>query len=419
MKEKIFKNFTLKILSIIVAVILWTVIVNIYDPSTSYTFSNVSVTLLNTETLTDKNYSYEVVEGSKISVSVSGPKSLITDITASDIVATADLSNVTAYSDYVDIKVSVVKDGTVVEGVEATPKTTAIKLSIENRATSTLTLETLTTGRVADGYALSNVTLSPTSVDVTGASSVIESIAHAAVSINVDGATSMLTGDASIVLYDEDYNEITDDTIELSQELVSYTADIGKTKTVPIVVETVGTPASGYILANVTQNQSEVTIAGSSKDIEAVESIVIPSVNLNIEGFSNDREYKFILSNYVSNDVTIVSEGTLIVTVDIEPVQSKVITMDKSAIVVKGLSDELDLSYSDANTFDITIVGAAETLENVTASNIAMAIDLSGYQEGSYSVAVTITLPTGCSLSGAYTVSVSLSTDREITTTSG
>lgn len=419
MKEKIFKNFTLKILSIIVALILWTVIVNIYDPSTSYTFSNVSVTLLNTETLTDKNYSYEVVEGSKISVSVSGPKSLITDITASDIVATADLSNVTAYSDYVDIKVSVVKDGTVVEGVEATPKTTAIKLSIENRTTFTLTLETLTTGSVADGYALSNVTLSPTSVDVTGASSVIESIAHAAVTINVDGATSMLTGDASIALYDEDYNEITDDTIELSQELVSYTADIGKTKTVPIVVETVGTPASGYILANVTQNQSEVTIAGSSKDIEAVESIVIPSANLNIEGFSNDREYKFNLSNYVSNDVTIISEGTLIVTVDIEPQQSKVITMDKSAIVVKGLSDELDLTYNDANTFDITIIGAAETLANVTASNIAMAIDLSGYQEGSYSVAVTITLPTGCSLSGAYTVSVSLSTDTETTTTSG
>lgn len=419
MKEKIFKNFTLKILSIIVALILWTVIVNIYDPSTSYTFSNVSVTLLNTETLTDKNYSYEVVEGSKISVSVSGPKSLITGITASDIVATADLSNVTAYSDYVDIKVSVVKDGTVVEGVEATPKTTAIKLSIENRATSTLTLETLTTGSVADGYALSNVTLSPTSVDVTGASSVIESIAHAAVTINVDGATSMLTGDASIALYDEDYNEITDDTIELSQELVSYTADIGKTKTVPIVVETVGTPASGYILANVTQNQSEVTIAGSSKDLEAVESIVIPSANLNIEGFSNDREYKFNLSNYVSNDVTIISEGTLIVTVDIEPEQSKVITMDKSAIVVKGLSDELDLTYSDTNTFDITIKGAAETLENVTASNIAMSIDLSGYQEGSYSVAVTITLPTGCSLSGAYTVSVSLSTDTETTTTSG
>ena len=58
MKEKIFKNLSLKILSAVFAVVLWTIIVNIYDPTTSYTFSNVSVQLINTESLTDKNYSY-------------------------------------------------------------------------------------------------------------------------------------------------------------------------------------------------------------------------------------------------------------------------------------------------------------------------------------------------------------------------
>ena len=70
MKEKMFKNLSLKILSAIFAVVLWTVIVNVYDPTTSYTFSNVSVQLINTESLTDKNYSYEIVEGGKISVYV-------------------------------------------------------------------------------------------------------------------------------------------------------------------------------------------------------------------------------------------------------------------------------------------------------------------------------------------------------------
>ena len=65
MKEKMFKNLSLKILSAIFAVVLWTVIVNVYDPTTSYTFSNVSVQLINTESLTDKNYSYEIVEGGR------------------------------------------------------------------------------------------------------------------------------------------------------------------------------------------------------------------------------------------------------------------------------------------------------------------------------------------------------------------
>ena len=77
MKEKIFKNFSLKILSIICAILLWGIIVNIYDPNTGVTISNVSVQLINTDSLTDKGYTYEVVDGSKISVYVSGPKSII------------------------------------------------------------------------------------------------------------------------------------------------------------------------------------------------------------------------------------------------------------------------------------------------------------------------------------------------------
>ena len=45
------KNLSLKILSVVFAVVLWTIIVNIYDPTTSYTFSNVSVSLLTQKVL--------------------------------------------------------------------------------------------------------------------------------------------------------------------------------------------------------------------------------------------------------------------------------------------------------------------------------------------------------------------------------
>ena len=128
MKEKIFRNFSLKILSALCAIVLWTIIVNIYDPTMGVTISTVPVQLINTESLTDKGYTYEITDGSKISVYVSGPKSVITDIKAADIVATADLSRITAFADYADIDVKVVKDGKTLTNVEVTPKTTAVKL---------------------------------------------------------------------------------------------------------------------------------------------------------------------------------------------------------------------------------------------------------------------------------------------------
>ena len=168
MKEKIFKNFSLKILSAVGALVLWTVIVNIYDPTTSVTISNVAVELQNTESLTDNDYTYEVVDGSRINVYIRGPKSIITELKSSDIVATADLSKITAFADYVDINVKVVKDGRELNNVEVIPRTTAVRLQIENRLTKEFTVKYDTDGNPEDGCIISNVSIFPDVAKVTG-----------------------------------------------------------------------------------------------------------------------------------------------------------------------------------------------------------------------------------------------------------
>ena len=118
-----------------------------------------------------------VVDGGKISVTVSGPKSVVTDLKTSDISATADLSKVTAFTDYVDIQVQVIKDGQVLNNVEAVPRTSALKLSIENRDTKTLSLDVNTTGSTASGYTVASTSSSPTYIKVTGPTSLLESVA--------------------------------------------------------------------------------------------------------------------------------------------------------------------------------------------------------------------------------------------------
>ena len=202
MKEKIFKNFSLKLLSAVFAVVLWTVIVNIYDPNTSYTFSNITVQLINTQSLTDKDYSYEVVDGGKISVTVSGPKSVVTDLKTSDISATADLSKVTAFTDYVDIQVQVIKDGQVLNNLEAVPRTSALKLSIENRDTKTLSLDVNTTGSTASGYTVASTSSSPTYIKVTGPTSLLESVATLSVNVDVSGAKEDISTSADVKMLD-------------------------------------------------------------------------------------------------------------------------------------------------------------------------------------------------------------------------
>ena len=405
MKEKMFKNLSLKILSAIFAVVLWTVIVNVYDPTTSYTFSNVSVQLINTESLTDKNYSYEIVEGGKISVYVSGPKSIVTNIKASDIVATADLSKISAFADYVDIHVSVVKDGQVLNN-EATPKTSAVRLSIENRDTKTVNVVSEITGSAADGYAVVRRVLNPTSVKVTGPSSVIDNIDHAGISFDVTGATADVTGTADIHLYDSDNNEINDSSVELTQTSVGYTAQVVRTKTVSIEVKTSGKPADGYRVSGVTLNRDSVVVYGDTNMLNSLDKIVIPASNINVDGLTENKVYKFGLSDYIDKSLTILDNARIEVTVRIESTGNKTITLNTSDIKVSGLETGMSYSFED-RTFSIDVEGSETAIAALDASAITMTADLSTYNKsGIQSITLSVKLPDGVTLKRAASVNV-------------
>lgn len=418
MKEKIFKNLSLKILSAVFAVVLWTIIVNIYDPTTSYTFSNVSVQLINTESLTDKNYSYEIVDGGKISVYVSGPKSVVTNIKASDIVATADLSKISAFADYVDIHVSVVRNGQTLNNVEAAPKTSAVRLSIENRDTKTINVNTEVTGKPADGYALVKQTLNPTSIKVTGPSSIIDTIDHAGITFDVTGATDEVHGDADIHLYDEEENEIKDVSLDLSQSSVSYTAQVVRIKTVAVEAGYSGTPKDGYTISSVTLNQNNVQVYGDENALNNLEKIVIPSNNINVDELDKDRIYKFSLENYIDKSLHILKNSRVEVTVKVGTTTTKSITLNTSDIRVSGLDTSMTYVFA-YKTYNIEIEGNKDLVSTIDTSKISVSADLSTYKSsGTVDIKLSVSLPEGISLKNDVTVKAELKNNNTETSSS-
>ena len=418
MKEKIFKNLSLKILSAVFAVVLWTIIVNIYDPTTSYTFSNVSVQLINTESLTDKNYSYEIVDGGKISVYVSGPKSVVTNIKASDIVATADLSKISAFADYVDIHVSVVRNGQTLNNVEAVPKTSAVRLSIENRDTKTINVNTEVTGKPADGYALVKQTLNPTSIKVTGPSSIIDTIDQAGITFDVTGATDEVHGDADIHLYDEEENEIKDVSLDLSQSSVSYTAQVVRIKTVAVEAGYSGTPKDGYTISSVTLNQNNVQVYGDENALNNLEKIVIPSNNINVDELDKDRIYKFSLENYIDKSLHILKNSRVEVTVKVGTTTTKSITLNTSDIRVSGLDTSMTYVFA-YKTYNIEIEGNKDLVSTIDTSKISVSADLSTYKSsGTVDIKLSVSLPEGISLKNDVTVKAELKNNNTETSSS-
>ena len=415
MKEKIFNNLSLKIVSAVFAVILWTVIVNIYDPNTSYTFSDITVQLVNTQSLTEKNYTFEVVDGGKISVTVSGPKSVVTDLKTSDIAATADLSKVTAFTDYVDIQVQVVKDGQVLNNVEAVPRTSALKLSIENRDTNTYAVNVNTTGTPANGYAVASTTTSPTYIKVTGPTSLVEGVASVGVDVDVSGAKGTVNTQSDINMYDSDGNIIANEELEMSSETADVIVEMARTKTVPVVVKTSGTPSQDCVVTGTSLSQTSVVISGQQEALSKIDNITIPSSAVSVDGLSEDKTYTFKLTDYVPSGVKIVSDSRLQVTVKISKASTKTVHISSDAIKIENVSSGYN-AVIEGTGIDVIISGTGTILENISATDITCNVNAAGLSAGTHSVDVSVSVPDGCSVSGNSSVKLTLSAKQQETT---
>ena len=415
MKEKIFNNLSLKIVSAVFAVILWTVIVNIYDPNTSYTFSNITVQLVNTQSLTEKNYTFEVVDGGKISVTVSGPKSVVTDLKTSDIAATADLSKVTAFTDYVDIQVQVVKDGQVLNNVEAVPRTSALKLSIENRDTNTYAVNVNTTGTPANGYAVASTTTSPTYIKVTGPTSLVEGVASVGVDVDVSGAKGTVNTQSDINMYDSDGNIIANEELEMSSKTADVIVEMARTKTVPVVVKTSGTPSQDCVVTGTSLSQTSVVISGQQEALSKIDNITIPSSAVSVDGLSEDKTYTFKLTDYVPSGVKIVSDSRLQVTVKISKASTKTVHISSDAIKIENVSSGYN-AVIEGTGIDVIISGTGTILENISATDITCNVNAAGLSAGTHSVDVSVSVPDGCSVSGNSSVKLTLSAKQQETT---
>ena len=205
-------------------------------------------------------------------------------------------------------------------------------------------------------------------------------------------------GDADIHLYDDDANEIKDESIDMSQTSVSYTAQVVRFKNVSIEAQTSGTPKDGYRVNSITYNQNQVHVYGDENALNNLEKIVIPASNINVEDLSEDRVFKFSLDNYIDKSLHILNNSRVEITVKIVPVSSDKIVFNTSDIKVVGLNTGMSYNFID-KTINIDVERNADNTATLDASRITVSASLSGYTtSGEVNVKLDVKLPEGYTL---------------------
>ncbi len=385
MKNKLLRNWGLKLCSFLIAAVLWLIVTNINDPVGTFRVYNVPVVLQNTDLITNSGQVYEVLDHTDVIdvVTIQAKRSIIDSLDESNIIAVADVNELTNLNT-VAIKLSTNKYNDKLESIRGNIDN--VKLNIEAEKTKTLPLRAVTIGTVKEGYMVGDISTEQNLIEITGPESVISQVKRATVTVNVSGFTNNIGTDSPIRLYDENDKIIDVDSIVKNINKVRVTVEILELKTVDINWKSTGIPGRGYMATGEIQaGRNSVTIAGRSKAIANINSIDIPESVLDITGAAESLETIVDLTDYLPDGVILAEEdfkGRVNVTVVVEPVVERVASISPDRIqivnVPEGFNVEIDME-DDAH--DITLVGLESDLNELDLSTIQATVDIAALME--------------------------------------
>lgn len=405
MKNKLTANISLKIVSLFFAFLLWLVVNNINDPIIERSYMNIPVKLLNTELITDSGQVYEILEDTAIidRVTVWAPRSVFSSLNSGNIIATADVSELSSL-DTIRINLTTNLNAGNVEKIEGSIDT--VKLHIENMRTKTLALKATVSGSAEEGYQIGEITPDQNLVRVSGPESVVSQVSKAVVDVPVTGFTSDIADNAEIKLYDSEDNLIQDSRITQNIKSVGVKVSIYRTMEVPIYFSATGTPAAGYrVSGEIEGSIDRVMIAGKENALKNVNGIEISGDELDISGRKEDLVTEISLWDYLPENVFLAdaSQNKVTVTVYIQPEVTRNLVVRGDSVEVVNVPEGYRATIEELEeNIDIGVKGFSADIYGIRGADLKGRVDIQKWMaeenmeepvEGYYQVEVDFGLP--------------------------
>ena len=433
MLKKLTDNIGLKLLSLLVAFVLWLIVVNYADPVGSTTYSGVRVELLNGDKLTEKGKVYEVINNTNvIDVEIRASRSVLETLSYENIRAVADMEEL-SYLNNVKIQVYTNKSNDQLDSIWQSRD--QLELSVENLKEIPMTVNIAATGEPAEGYVMGNISQNQNSVRVSGPESVVNTIVKAECSVSVAGRTSDLSTSADINLYDKDGNIVKHDNLKTNITTINVGVEILPYKTVGVNYNISGKPEEGYtVSAGPIADHNEVTICGRSNILNGISQVTVPSSEISVEGESESLSKTLNLKEYLPDGIRLVQDeengfdGTVNVSVTIEKLVEKDISVPIRNLMLSNLPDGFDgevLLLTDGEggeggrrlvNLAVKVRGVEKDIKDVDGKKIKGSIDVGEFleshnrepEDGIYQIEVDLGLPNGVETTEKYYVDVRL-----------
>ena len=294
-----------------------------------------------------------------------------------DIRAILDLSGLSAGEHALDIQIQI--STRPVRIISKTPRTATVTL--EPLATRTFPVELSISGQPATGYQAGDPVLDPTEITISGPQSQVERVAQVRVPINLAAARENIDQTVTVQPLDENNQIIAG--LGLNPAEVSVTLPIsqqGGYRDLAVKVVVSGQVASGYRLANISVFPPVVTVF--SGDPALVNSLpgALETQPLDLENANDEVTTRLAIK--LPEGISLVGDQTVLVRVNISPIQSS-LTLSNKTIEVDGLQDGWFAQIAPENV-DVILSGPLPLLDTLSPQEVRVVVDVTGLDAGTH-----------------------------------
>ncbi len=386
-------NHFVKIFAILAAVIAWFAVMISQKPESNVVINNVPVQI-NYEGSVPQSLGLQQIGETDIMVTVyvTGQSSKVHRLTADDFSASISLNSVNQAQTYtLPIEVTK-KDNDPDYRITGISETTAT-LNFDKIVSESFTLEIQTPNlSAADGYIMQQPYANEENIIVTGPQTVVDRIESCSITVDTEdrNMTDSLRLTASPVLLDRNGEAITSEYLNIEPGTVEITVPIYKTKKMNLTVEFINTPR-GFPLEELEYNlsQNAIMVAASPDIIDNQDEIVIGPID-----FRNiDIGQEFTLEVSLPAGFTNMENVTSVtVTFPTAGFTSRTYTIPRSNIVLENIPSGFSAEVVPQSLNNVKIVGDASVMEDLTADDLVVTVDLSQVtqERGQYTVSARV-----------------------------
>ena len=371
-ESKVFWAF----ISLLMALALWIYIVSLSSDEFTRTFRGVPVQLINEDILrSSRNMVITNLDTNSVTVTVVGPRRIVSALSAEDIVAQVDVSRLSQAA-YTSQQYTVVfPDGNASSLTTTYRSPETVNFMVSEQIKKQLQVRGSFEGQTAEGFTAEVPVFEPSIITAFGPEAYLKNVDHAWVTFGANEEVSQTYSvETGFSLQNKDGEELSTTGLNFSTDVITATLPILSVKEVPLAVNLIdggGATADNVIVSF--DPVSSITLVGDSALLAGKNKIIVATIDLSSFENSFSDTYVIPLDDGVRNQ-TGVSEVK--VTVEVIGLASKTFTVTEMSCINVTSGYEASIISESIN---VKLRGSEESINRVQSQNIRAVADLTDY----------------------------------------